>query len=106
MKANLNTCLQILVDQIGHPAFFMMNAHRFRADKATNTLSWRISNSRIQTVRVTYQTHLDLYELGFMTVSKSHISEIVIEHIGAGELHATIERMTGLRLSLTRVYAV
>lgn len=101
----MNSYVQTLYDQIGRTAFFMMGAKAFRVDNKAHSLRWQIANSRIKSVTVRYDVAADLYELCFLTETKTTISEIVIEQVEAGQLHATIERMTGLRLSLTRVYA-
>ncbi|CCH03527.1 hypothetical protein FAES_pFAES01033 (plasmid) [Fibrella aestuarina BUZ 2] len=86
-------------------AFFMMGAKNFWFDNDTNTLRWQIANSSIKSVSVCYDTSIDLYDVSFLTETKTTISEIVIEQVEVSELHATIERMTGLRLSLARTYA-
>ncbi len=101
----MNPYLQTLYDQIGRMAFFMMGAKNITFDNARNELRWRIANSKIKRIGIRYQVAEDLYELSFFTESKITISEIVIEQVEAGDLHATIERMTGLRLSLSQIYA-
>lgn len=101
----MNPYLQTLYDQIGRMAFFMMGAKNITFDNVKNELRWRITNSRIKSIGIRYQVAEDLYELSFLTESKTTISEIVIEQVEARDLHATIERMTGLRLSLLRLYA-
>lgn len=101
----MNPYVQTLYSQIGRMAFFMMGARRFRVDNRANSLRWQIANSKIQSVCVRYDIGTDLYEVSFLTETLKTISEIVIEQVEANELHATIERMTGLRLSLARTYA-
>lgn len=105
MLRNMNPYVQTLYNQIGQTAFFMMGAKRFWVDNKTNSLRWQIANSKIKSVTGRYDAATDLYELSFLTETKKTIAEIVIEQVEVGELHATIERMTGLRLSLTRKYA-
>lgn len=101
----MNGYVQTLYDQIGRMAFFMMGATGFRVDNKTNTLSWQIANSPIKSVSFRYDVAIDLYEVSFMTETKRTVTEIVIEQVEASQLHATIERMTGLRLSLSRTCA-
>ncbi|GAB3562585.1 hypothetical protein GCM10027578_05000 [Spirosoma luteolum] len=104
MAQHMNPSVQILYNQIGRMAFFMMGAKRFRVDNRANSLRWQIANSKIDSVCVRYDTARDLYEVSFLTETAKTISEIVIEGVEVSELHATIERMTGLRLSLSCVY--
>jgi hypothetical protein len=105
MAKTMNGYVQTLYDQIGRMAFFMMGAKGFRVDNKTNTLRWQIANSSIKSVSVRYDVAIDLYEVSFLTETRKTISEIVIEQVEVSQLHATIERMTGLRLSLNRIYA-
>ena len=101
----MNHYLQTLREQVGGMAFFMMGAKNMTFDNAKNELRWRIANSTISHVSVRYDVGEDLYQVTFSSTSKNTVSEIVIEQLEASELHATIERYTGLRLSLSRVYA-
>lgn len=101
----MNGYVQTLYDQIGRMAFLMMGAKQFRVDNKTNTLRWQIANSPIKSVSVRYDVATDLYEVSFLTETPKTISEIVVEQVEVSRLHATIERMTGLRLSLSRIYA-
>ncbi|XAZ81804.1 hypothetical protein A6C57_26800 (plasmid) [Fibrella sp. ES10-3-2-2] len=105
MAKTMNPYLQTLYGQIGRMAFFMMGAKNITFDNASNVLQWRIANSKFNSVQVRYDIGEDLYQLTFSTETKKTITEIVIEQVEANDLHATIERMTGLRLSLARVYA-
>jgi len=105
MAQYMNSDVQTLYNQIGRTAFFMMGAKRFRVDNRANSLRWQIANSKIKSVCVRYVIATNLYEVSFLTESAKTISEIVIEGVEVSELHATIERMTGLRLSLRRVFA-
>ncbi|WP_019991107.1 MULTISPECIES: hypothetical protein [Rudanella] len=105
MTKTMNPYVQTLYDQIGPMAFSMMGAKRFHVDNRANSLRWQIANSKIKSVTVRYDITSDLYEVSFLTETAKTISEIVIEQVEIGQLHATIERMTGLRLSLSRVYA-
>lgn len=101
----MNPYLQTLNDQIGRMAFFMMGAKNITFDNASNVLQWQVANSKIKTIQVRYDLGEDLYSLTFSSVVKRTVSEIAIEQVEASDLHATIERITGLRLSLARVYA-
>ena len=105
MAKKMNDYLQTLYDQIGRMAFFMMGAKDVTFDNAKNTLQWKIANSKIRTITIRYDLGEDLYEVSFFTVGKTTLLEVVIEHVEIGNLHETIERMTGLRLSLARVYS-
>ncbi|WP_041259690.1 hypothetical protein [Fibrella aestuarina] len=105
MAKSMNGYVNTIHNQIGGMAFFMMGAKNFWFDNDTNTLRWQIANSSIKSVSVCYDTSIDLYDVSFLTETKTTISEIVIEQVEVSELHATIERMTGLRLSLARTYA-
>ncbi|MBO0939217.1 hypothetical protein J2I47_21865 [Fibrella sp. HMF5335] len=105
MAKTMNPYLQTLYDQIGRMAFFMMGAKNITFDNASNVLQWRIANSKFNSVQVRYDIGEDLYQLTFSTETKQTITEVVMEQVEASDLHATIERMTGLRLSLARVYA-
>ena len=105
MTKTMNPYVQTLYDQIGCMAFSMMGAKRFCVDNRANSLRWQIANSKIKSVCVRYDIATDLYEVSFLTETARTISEIVIEQVEVSELHTTIERMTGLRLSLSRVYA-
>ncbi|MBO0931888.1 hypothetical protein J2I48_12840 [Fibrella sp. HMF5036] len=86
-------------------AFFMMGAKQMTFNNATNELRWRIANSTVNQISVCYDIGEDLYRITFVTESRATVSEVIIEQLEANELHATIERYTGLRLSLSRVYA-
>lgn len=101
----MNPYLQTLHDQIGGMAFFMMGTSHLTFNNAKNELRWRIANSTIHHVSVCYEQGDDLYCVSFFTKSRTTLSEIVIEQVDASELLATIERITGLRLSLSHVYA-
>lgn len=105
MTKKMNDYLQTLYDQMGRMAFFMMGAEDITFDNAKNTLQWKIANSKIRTITIRYDVGNDLYEVSFFTVGKATLLEVVIEQVEISELHATIERMTGLRLSLTHVYS-
>ena len=105
MAKKMNDYLQTLYDQIGRMAFFMMGAKDITFDNAKNTLQWKIANSKIRTITIRYDLGEDLYEVSFFTVGKTTLLEVVIEQVEIGNLHETIERMTGLRLSLARVYS-
>ena len=105
MAKKMNDYLQTLYDQIGRMAFFMMGAKDVTFDNAKNTLQWKIANSKIRTITIRYDLGEDLYEVSFFTVGKTTLLEVVIEQVEIGNLHETIERMTGLRLSLARVYS-
>ena len=105
MVTTMNHYLQTLRDQIGGMAFFMMGAKNMTFNNNTNELRWRIANSTISHVSVRYEVADDLYQLTFSSATRTTVSEIVIDRVDVGELHATIERTTGLRLSLSRVYA-
>ena len=99
----MNPYVQTLYDQIGRAAFFMMNARSIRFDNCKNSLQWQISNSSVAGVCVTYNFSHDLYDVSFLTITKAAISEIVIEHVEVSELHRTIERMTGLSLTIPTI---
>ena len=101
----MNHYLQTLREQIGGMAFFMMGAKNITFDNAKNELRWQIANSTISHVNVRYDVGEDLYQITFSSTSRNTVSEIVIEQLEAGELHAVIERYTRLRLSLSRIYA-
>ena len=105
MAKKMNDYLQTLYDQIGRMAFFMMGAKDVTFDNAKNTLQWKIANSKIRTITIRYDLGEDLYEVSFFTVGKTTLLEVVIDQVEVGDLHETIERMTGLRLSLARVYS-
>ena len=105
MKKPINPYLQKLHDQIGRMAFWMMGAKDITFDNTKNTLRWKIANSRVKSASVRYDLGTDLYELSFLTETKTTIADIVIEQVEIGNLHATIEQMIGLQLSLTRIYA-
>lgn len=105
MAEKMNDYLQTLYDQIGRMAFFMMGAKDIRFDNAKNTLQWKIANSKIRTITIRYDLGEDLYEVSFFTVGKTTLLEVVIDQVEVGDLHETIERMTGLRLSLSQVYS-
>ena len=105
MAKKMNDYLQTLYDQIGRMAFFMMGAKDVTFDNAKNTLQWKIANSKFRTITIRYDLGEDLYEVSFFTVGKTTLLEVVIDQVEVGDLHETIERMTGLRLSLARVYS-
>ena len=103
MKTKMNQYVRTLYEQIGREAFFMMNARHITADNQQNALKWHISGSPVSRVCVTYRREHDLYELGFMLESATHLTEVVIEQVAVDDLHKTIERMTGLSLTVPRV---
>ena len=105
MAKKMNDYLQTLYDQIGQTAFLMMGAKDVTFDNAKNTLQWKIANSKFRTITIRYDLGEDLYEVSFFTVGKTTLLEVVIDQVEVGDLHETIERMTGLRLSLARVYS-
>ncbi len=99
----MNEYLKTLYDQIGKAAFFMMNARQFTIDNEQNALEWTISGSSVSSVRVAYDFGEDLYSVAFMTQTLTHLSKVIIERVEVGELHATIERVTGLSLSIPQI---
>ena len=105
MAKKMNDYLQTLYDQIGRMAFFMMGAKDITFDNAKNTLQWKITNSKFRTITIRYDLGEDLYEVSFFTVGKTTFLEVVMENVEIGNLHATIERITGLRLSFSQVYS-
>ncbi len=95
--------------QLGHQAFFMLGAKKLIGSE--NSLTFKIGRNpkSINYIKITLDPS-DTYNVEFLRIRKPKNADVKrttvaeFECVYVDTLHAVIERTTGMRLSLTRVY--
>jgi len=92
---------EIIRQQIGHKALYMLGAYNLLSHGDENALSFRIKGSRkVNYIKITL-TPADLYDMEFGKIKK-YDYDVVETHNGVyvDMLHGLIEQETGLYTSL------
>lgn len=88
-----------IADQLGGRALFMLGAKNLVGDERSLTFRVARNACKVTHIRITLQDD-DTYHVLAMQVRKHVVTERGDFECQVGELHATIETLTGLYLSL------
>ena len=95
------TTAEIIIEQLGHRALYMLGAHTFTTNGGEN-LAFRIKGSRkVNYINIKYDALRDLYDMEFCKLAR--FDHKVIEQVNsvyADNMHSIIEEVTGLYTSI------
>jgi hypothetical protein len=92
--------IETTIQQIGgNKALFMMGCKQIVSDEANNAITLRIKGSKVKYVKITLNS-MDTYDLSFYSGRLMNLKERAVEGIYNDMMKETIERETGLYLSL------
>lgn len=90
---------QVIKDQLGNRALFMMGAQNIYHDKGD--LIFKIRGSRhYNHIRLHLDMGTDIYEITFSKVTKANLKQHVVSGVYSDNLHKMISKHTELYLSL------
>lgn len=106
----MNDIIQTIINQIGgKQTFFMVDAKNITYDNKTNKLMFKFMRSgktKANWVKIMYLPGKDLYSVQFLKVFKTEVKEVTnFQDVYGDQLRGLFESTTGLRTSLTAVYA-
>lgn len=92
--------IETTIQQIGgNKALFMMGCKQIVSDEPNQSITLRIKGSKVKYVKITL-TSADLYDLSFFSGRLMDLKERKVEGLYNDMMKETIERETGLYLSL------
>ena len=108
----MNDVIKTIIDQIGgNQTFAMVGAKNISYSNKDNRLTFKFGRAPrcpANTVVITYNQGTDLYDVAFwvITPKKNYQYQELFHGIYADRLRGHFEDVTGLRTSLTKVFAL